>query len=157
MEHSSNDAAIMYPTSHSFPTLSPFEDLSIDDAVGARYLYQQPAADLSPDSPMGNKIMLLENKSPDFDIAYDIFVSHDKHMKLNLGSGSIKPSEITYWIEKKDTFNEPRRYRVRVQCDGQSFSSDGIAPQQQVSFFYYLSRKRGNLYHYDQWGDYGEP
>jgi predicted Zn-dependent protease len=55
MEHSSNDAAIMYPTSHSFPTLSPFEDLSIDDAVGARYLYQQPAADLSPDSPMGNR------------------------------------------------------------------------------------------------------
>ena len=145
MDHSSDPDAVMCPTGGKGGGLPIFQGLGNDDAVGARYLYLQPALDRNPGFPEANKIILLVNETPDFDVAYDIWVTNDKVMAplTYLGQGNIKPSELTYWIEKKDFYNEARRYRVRVQCNGQSFIKDGIAPQNQVSFFYSSGRRKG--------------
>jgi len=159
MDHSSDPDAVMCPTGGKGGGLPIFQGLGNDDAVGARYLYLQPALDRNPGFPEANKIILLVNETPDFDVAYDIWVTNDKDMAplTYLGQGNIKPSELTYWIEKKDFYNEARRYRVRVQCNGQSFIKDGIAPQNQVSFFYSSGRKKGYFFVFtDRWGDHGE-
>jgi hypothetical protein len=159
MGHSSDPDAIMRPTTQPKGEVPIFKGLDIDDAVGARYLYLQPALDRNPGFPEADKIILLVNETPDFDIAYDIWVTNDNVMNPlhYLGRGNIKPSELTYWKERKDFYNEARRYRVRVQCNGQSFIKDGIAPQQQVSFFSSSGRKKGYFFVFtDRWGDHGE-
>jgi hypothetical protein len=156
MDHSSDPDAIMYPVTNSDQGLPIFQGLGTDDAVGARYLYLQPPLVLSS-NPWANKIILLANENPDYDIDYTIFVAGDKDMTMNLGSGSIKRRELTYWIEKQDTFNEPRHYMVRFECNGQAHIRDEIPTQAQVSFFYSPDRKRGWSFIFDQrWGDHGE-
>jgi hypothetical protein len=158
MGHSTDPDAVMFPTGGKGGGLPIFQGLSNDDIIGARYLYQQPAWDPKP-APLANKIMLLVNETPNYEVDYDIWVTNDKAMNLlhYLGKGNIKPQEVTYWIEKQDMFNSARRYRVRFQCNGQSFIKDGIAPQEQVSFYYSSDRKEGYFSVFgDRWGGQGK-
>jgi hypothetical protein len=147
MLHSSDDTAVMYwrleKHTRSIGRISP------DDAVGARYLYRQ--------TPLDEEIlktMLLVNETNDATITYSVYVTNDSDMKISLGYGSINPSELTYWKERMDLFNQKRLYRVNIQCNGRSFITDNIPPQAQVSFFKDgISGNLGVSVVGDRWGD----
>jgi Matrixin len=94
MDHCSDADALMYYLWDKEKTPLPiFNDIRLDDAVGARYVYKQPAMD---------GIMALVNETR-YPASYKVYVSHAvTRGGIALGEGSMPPQEVTYWREKKD-------------------------------------------------------
>jgi hypothetical protein len=69
-------------------------------------------------------------------------VTGDGAMSSDLGHGSIKPHNITYWKEKRDPFNSQRLYRLRVEGGGQTAVLDGIPPLTTLSIYH---KEQGQL------------
>nr|WP_294503277.1 matrixin family metalloprotease [uncultured Rhodopila sp.] len=131
LAHSDADQAVMQDT-HStidFGRLL-FNELAIDDAVGARVLYGLPCPQLNPNNSLHDQIIVLVNQTAD-PVQFWFYINGDGAMAISLpGPGSINPWQATYWKETQLIWNISRRYRVKVNNSRGEVIRDDIEPSQ---------------------------
>lgn len=128
--HSDAEGAVMQPNDPE-PNVDTllFHDLGIDDAIGARVLYEQPCLNLYPSNSLHDKIMTLVNKTSN-EVSFWFYINGDKVMGVSLpGHGRIPADNAAYWKETQLPWNIGRKYRIKLKNGAGETIRDGIEPE----------------------------